>query len=82
MASNYKRGQRVVIVPAKDQFVSPYDSRLEPFAGRIGVITDYYRLDLPDGKKKQVFIYTVRMKNEDKEVVVYEDELRAYIGSR
>ncbi|MDD4923538.1 MAG: hypothetical protein PHF74_01720 [Dehalococcoidales bacterium] len=79
MASHYRRGQKVVIVPAKNQFTSARDSKLEPFAGRSGVISDYYWLDLPNGNNKQVFIYTIKMKDEDREVVVYEDEIRVFV---
>jgi hypothetical protein len=78
MASHYRRGQKVVIVPAKNQALSPRDSKIEPYAGRTGVIADYYWLDVPTGDK-QVFIYTVKMKDEDKEVVVYEDEIRSFL---
>ncbi|MFA6347333.1 MAG: hypothetical protein WCX07_03510 [Dehalococcoidales bacterium] len=79
MASNYRRGQKVIIVPAGNQSISARDSKLEPFAGRTGVIKDYYWLDLPNGNKEQIFIYTVKMKDEDKEVVVYEDEIRTLV---
>jgi hypothetical protein len=34
---------------------------------------------LPNGNNKQVFIYTVKMKDEDREVVVYEDEIRVFV---
>lgn len=79
MASHYRRGQKVVIVPAKNQSESARDSKLEPYAGRTGVIRDYYWLDLPNGSSGQVFIYTVKMKDEDREVVVYEDEIRVFV---
>jgi hypothetical protein len=78
MAFHYRRGQKVVIVPAKNQTLSPRDSKIEPYAGRTGVIADYYWLEVPTGDK-QVFIYTVKMKDEDKEVVVYEDEIRSFL---
>ncbi len=78
MASHYKRGQKVVIVPTKSQSLSPRDSKIEPYIGRSGVITDYYWLEVPTGDK-EVFIYTVKMNEEDREVVVYEDEIRAFV---
>jgi hypothetical protein len=79
MTSHYRRGQKVVIVPAKNQSGSARDSKLEPYAGRTGVIRDYYWLDLPNGNSGQVFIYTVKIKDEDREVVVYEDEIRVFV---
>jgi hypothetical protein len=79
MASHYRRGQKVVIVPAQNQSAAARDSKLEPFAGRSGVIRDYYWLDLPNGNSEQVFIYTVKMKDEDREVVVYEDEIKVFV---
>jgi len=78
MASHYRRGQKVVIVPAKNQSSSPRDSKLEPYTGRSGVISDYYWLELPTGDRR-VFIYTVKMRDEDREVVVYEDEIKAFV---
>jgi hypothetical protein len=79
MASHYRRGQKVVIVPAKNQTEAARDSKLEPYIGKTGVIRDYYWLDLPNGNSGQVFIYTIKMKDEDREVVVYEDEIRVFV---
>jgi hypothetical protein len=78
MTSHYRRGQKVIIVPAKNQSRSPWDSKLEPYAGRSGVISDYYWLEVPTADNR-VFIYTVKMKDEDREVVVYEDEIRVFV---
>jgi hypothetical protein len=79
MASHYRRGQKVIIVPERNQSESARDSNLEPYAGRSGVISDYYWLDLPNGNSDRVFIYTIKIKDEDREVVVYEDEIRAFV---
>ena len=79
MTSHYRRGQKVVIVPSTNQSASARDSKLEPYAGRSGVISDYYWLELPNGNSKRVFIYTVKIKDEDREVVVYGDEIRVFV---
>jgi hypothetical protein len=79
MASHYRRGQKVIIVPAKNQAEAARDSKLEPFAGRNGVISDYYWLELPNGNNERIFIYTIKIKDEDREVVVYEDEIRTFV---
>ena len=55
------------------------DSKLEPYIGKTGVIRDYYWLDLPNSSSGPVFIYTIKMKDEDREVVVYEDEIRVFV---
>ena len=78
MAPRYNKGQRVVIVPAKEQRLSPRDSDIEPYVGKSGTITDFYWINVRTGAQK-IYIYTVRMGEDGKEVVVHEDELKAYI---
>jgi hypothetical protein len=78
MASHYQRGQKVIIVPTREQALTPRDAKIEPFVGRSGVITDYYWIDAPIGNDR-VYIYTIKMKEENKEVVVYEDEIRSFV---
>ena len=78
VASKYKIGQRVVIKPVSTQSLSPRDSALEPYAGQIGKVTDFYWISL--GRGAQVFyIYTVQVETDQKELVVHEDELEAQI---
>ena len=79
MAAHYRRGQKVIIAPESNQSAPARDSNLEPFAGRSGVISDYYWLELPNGNNDRVFIYTIKIKDEDREVVVYEDEIRTFV---
>lgn len=78
MASHYQRGQKVIIVPSKEQSLTPRDAKIEPYIGRSGVITDYYWIDVPTGDDR-LYVYTVKMKEENKEVVVYEDEIRVFV---
>ncbi|MCJ7763842.1 MAG: hypothetical protein MUO90_01620 [Dehalococcoidales bacterium] len=78
MAPRFGKGQRVVIVPAKDQSLSPRDSAIEPYVGKDGKITDYYWIDSRTGMQS-IYIYTVKIREDSKEVVVHEDELKAYV---
>lgn len=78
MAPKYGIGQKVVITPAKDQHSSLRDSDLEPFAGRVGEIANYYWLSRSQGKV--FYIYTVQLETDYKEVVLHEDELEAFVA--
>jgi hypothetical protein len=74
MTSKYQRGQRVVITPVRTQQLSPRDAALEPYAGCVAKVIDYYWVTM--GSRAQVFyIYTVLLEAEEKEIVAHEDEL-------
>ena len=77
MAPKYEIGQKVIIAPVKNQGLSPRDSNIEPYAGRIGEIIDYHWISPNRGE--MFCIYTIRIDADRKEVVLHEDELRAYI---
>ena len=79
MAGAYEKGQKVVVEPVKNHELSPRDSALELYAGEIGTIIDVYWISMGAGAKN-IYVYTVRIENEDKEIVVHEDEIRAYSG--
>ena len=76
MVHKYTIGQKVRVTPVKDQHAIPGDCAIESFAGQTGEIVDYHWINLPTG---EVFIYTVRIKAVDKEVVLHEDELETYL---
>ena len=78
MASKLEIGQKVVITPAKSQPLSPRDSSLEPYAGRSGRVTDYYWISPNQGEA--FYIYTVRIDDDQEEIVLHEDELEAYLA--
>ena len=78
MAAKYKTGQKVTITPVKNQHLSPRNSSIEPYAGQVGKVIDYYWICPNTGEV--FYIYTVRIETDQKEVVVYEDELEAYLG--
>ncbi|MDD2471675.1 MAG: hypothetical protein PHT28_01980 [Dehalococcoidales bacterium] len=74
-APKYYTGQRVIIQPVAQER-TPGDAAIEPYAGKIATVEDYYYIYSPD--RSQVFyIYTVRLTSEDKnELVAHEDELK------
>lgn len=77
MAVKFAKGQKVVIKPLGDGNFTPRDASIEPYIGRNGQITDYYSIVLRDGKA--VYLYTVLMDNDRKELVLHEDELEISI---
>jgi hypothetical protein len=73
MTTRYEIGRKVTIKPVKSQHAAR-DAGLEQYTGRIGVIANYYQIQ-PTGR--EVFcLYVVRIKDEEKEIVLYEDELQ------
>jgi hypothetical protein len=73
MAANYEKGLKVIISPPQNSGSLLRDSQLEPYAGKIGIITDYYSIQ-PTGRER-FFIYTVRLDDRNREIVLHEDEL-------
>ncbi len=78
MNPKYQIGQKVVITPVNTQQLSPRDAALEPYAGQIGKVADYYWINLGSGAGV-FYIYTVLIEADKKELVVHEDELDAVI---
>ena len=78
IAARYKKGQKVTIVPAKEQPLSPRDADIEPYIGQTGEITDYYWIR-PGTGTRAFYLYIVRIGTSEKEVVVHEDEIEAHI---
>lgn len=77
MVPRYEIGQKVVIVPAKNQRLSSRDSDMEAYAGQSGTVTDYYGIS--SNKGEVFYVYTVQIAGGKKEVVLHEDELAADI---
>ena len=75
MAPKYDIGQKVIITPVSNQHLSSRDSSLEPYAGQIGKVTDYYWISKERGAEV-FYIYTVLTETDNKEIVLHEDELR------
>ena len=76
MEPRYKVGQKVIINPVKNQSSSARDADIERYSGQSGTVTDYYWLRPNTGEI--FFIYTVRIGDSEKEIVLYEDEVKAY----
>ncbi|MFC1995399.1 hypothetical protein ACFLVM_00780 [Chloroflexota bacterium] len=76
MAHKYMIGQKVLVTPVSNQHAIPRDCTIESFAGQSGEIVDYHWINLPTG---EVFIYTVRLNDDNKEVILHEDELGTYL---
>ncbi|MFC1862236.1 hypothetical protein ACFLT4_03045 [Chloroflexota bacterium] len=77
MSPKYEVGQKVVVAPPSNQ-LSARDSNLELYAGQSGQVTDCHWIDKDRGAEV-FYIYTVRIDTDNKEVVLHEDELKAYI---
>ena len=78
MAPKYEIGQKVIIKQVKNQHLSLRDSGLEPYAGRVGEVINYHWLCPSMGEV--FYIYTVRLETDSKEVVLHEDEIKAYVA--
>jgi hypothetical protein len=73
MSASYEIGQEVLIKPVVQQGPSLRESTTLPYAGKTGMISNYYWIAPPDG---QVFyLYTVRVGDSNREIVLYEDEI-------
>jgi hypothetical protein len=78
MAPRYSVGQKVIITPV----VSPHsatDSDLAPYAGQIGEITEYHWIS-PSRAAGTIYVYTVRLGESHRKIVLHEDEVAAYEG--
>jgi len=71
MASKYIEGQKVKIVPVKDQHMHLKYPELEPYVSKSGTIVDYYSVllkELPSGEvldsPRENYIYTVSIEDE------------------
>jgi hypothetical protein len=73
MNAKYEIGRRVIVKPVKSHQASR-DAALDPYTGKIGVIANYYHIQ-PTGREV-FYLYVVRIKDEEKELVLYEDELQ------
>ena len=76
MEPKYKLGQEVIIKPVKNQTLSARESDIGQYAGQLGIVTDYYWIRPNTG---EVFhVYTVKIGGSEKEIVLHEDEMKAY----
>jgi hypothetical protein len=78
MAPRYNRGQRVVVMPVKNDSLSTRDSVIEAYVGKDGLITDYYWINSPTSRQS-IYVYTVKIKEDNREIVVHEDEIKSFV---
>ena len=78
MIAKYQIGQKVLITPVSENSLSNRESDIHKYTGLTGEITNYYWLRPPTGEV--FYLYTVRISNSNKEIVLYEDEI-AYMQS-
>ena len=73
MAPRYKVGQKVIVNPAKSGQATR-DARLEDFVGKRAIVENYHFISPPGAG--EVFLYTVHIEHSNKDLVLYDDELR------
>jgi hypothetical protein len=76
MVARYEIGQKVIIKAAHSKRLSPRDSGLGQYTGQSGEVTDYYWMSPPAGEV--FYVYTVRVEDGNKEIVLHEDEIEAF----
>jgi len=75
MEPKYQIGQKVIIKQFKTKSRSARDSDIGQYAGQSGTVADYYWLSPNRGEV--FYIYTVKIGNGQKEIVLHEDEIKA-----
>jgi len=75
MEPKYKIGQKVIVIPVKNQSQSARDSDIEHYAGQSGAVTNYYWISPIKGKV--FYIYTIQFGTGQKEIILHEDEIEA-----
>jgi len=76
MEPKYKIGQKVIINLVKNQSSSARESDIKQYAGQSGSVTDYYWIRPSAGGV--FYVYTVKIGEGQKEIVLHEDEMKAY----
>ena len=65
-------------MPVKNESLSTRDSVIEGSVGKDGVIIDYYWINSRTGSHN-IYVYTVKIKEDGREIVVHEDEIKSYV---
>jgi len=76
MEPRYKVGQKVMVRPAKSQAPAARDSAIEQYAGQTGIVSDFYWIKPNTGDI--FYVYMVKLGEDEKEIVLHEDEIEAY----
>ena len=75
MEPTYKLGQKVIIKLVKNQTLSARESDIGQYAGQRGIVADYYWIRPSMGGV--FYVYTVKIRDSEKEIVLHEDEMKA-----
>ena len=73
MASRFNIGQKIIIKQVDRSTTSLRDCNIESYAGQIGEVANYSWLVPPAGEI--FYLYTVKVGDSCKEIVLYEDEM-------
>ena len=65
-------------MPVKNDSLSTRDSVIEAYVGKDGLITDYYWINSPTSRQN-IYVYTVKIKEDSREIVVHEDEIKSFV---
>ena len=77
MNHKYEIGQKVIIRSNTNQSLSLRDCTIEPYAGQLGQVTDYYWIT--PSANAVFYIYNVRVDEVSKDIALYEDEIEAIV---
>ena len=75
MEPTYKLVQEVIIKLVRNQTLSARESDIGQYAGQRGIVTDYYWLRPNTGGV--FYVYTVKIGDSEKEIILHEDEMKA-----
>lgn len=75
MVPKYRTGSKIIIKAVKDEAASARDSDIARYSGQTGTVTNYHWISPMPGTV--FYIYTVKIDNIQKEIVLHEDELEA-----
>ena len=75
MEPTYKLGQEVIIKLVKNQTLSARESDIGQYAGQRGIVTDFYWIQ--PNTSGVFYVYTVKIRDSEKEIVLHEDEMQA-----
>jgi len=80
MPAAYEIGEDILIKPVSEQGLSLRESTLNPYTGQTGKIINYHWIIPPTGEV--FYLYTVQVDNDNKELVLYEDEIQHMYDSK
>ena len=74
MEPKYKIGQKVIVKKLKSKSSGVRDSGVSQYANQTGIVTNYYFI-CPDWGEV-FYIYTVKIGDGQKDIVLHEDEIK------